>query len=190
MTSDLFSTDAGPADREYALSHIFFAIRPPPELAVEINRFAETERRERGLQGKTLAPERLHMTAVPIGAYSPEIIHGMLGAASRVSAPAFDMILDRIGSYERGQGGSPYVLTPEASPGFGVLQTAIHAALRGGMAYRSKLYSPHMTLLYDREAWPERAISPFRWRVREFVLIQSLVGQTIHRELGRWPLAD
>lgn len=190
MTGDLFSTDADGRGPEGALSQIFFAIRPPPDLAQEIHRFAEAERGERGLHGKTVAPERLHMTAVPVGAYSPEIVHDMLRAADKVSAPAFDMTLDHAGSYERAQGGSPYVLTPTASPGFAIMQTAIHSALRGGMAHRGKLYSPHMTVLYDREARPERAIAPFRWRVREFVLIQSLVGQTVHRELGRWPLAD
>ena len=190
MTDDLFAADADERGPDEGLSHIFFAIRPPPELALEIHRFAEAERRDRGLHGRALPPERLHMTAVPLGAYSPEIVHETLRAAGKVFAPAFDMALDHVGSYERGQGGSPYVLTPGASPGFGAMQAAIHAALRGGMAYRGKLYSPHMTLLYDREARPGRAIPPFRWRVREFVLIQSLVGQTIHRELGRWPLAD
>ena len=190
MGGDLFSPQAGERGPEGGLSHIFFAIRPPPELALEIHRFAETERRERDLHGRVLAPERLHVTAVPVGPYSPEIVHDTLRAADRVSTPAFDMVLDGAGSYPRREGGSPYILTPSGSTGFAAMQTAIHSALRGGMAHRGKLYSPHMTLLYDREERPERPIPPFRWRVREFVLIQSLVGQTIHRELGRWSLAD
>lgn len=190
MGGDLFSSEADEREPEDRLSHIFFAVRPPPELALEIARFAEAERRERRLRGPALAPDRLHLTAVPVGAYSPEIVHDTLRAADKVSVPAFDMVLDRVGSYARREGGSPYVLTPAAPAGFAAMQSAIHAALRGGLAYKGKLYSPHMTLLYDREERPARAIAPFRWRVREFVLIQSLVGQTVHRELGRWSLAD
>ena len=48
--------------------------------------------------------------------------------------------------------------------------------------------TPHVTLLYDDVLVEERAVEPIRWTVREFVLVHSLLGQTRHVPLARWPL--
>ena len=49
-------------------------------------------------------------------------------------------------------------------------------------------YTPHVTLLYDDRAVAEQAITPIRWTAGEFVLVRSLIGQTLHIPLARWPL--
>lgn len=50
--------------------------------------------------------------------------------------------------------------------------------------------TPHVTLLYDDRHVAEHAVDTIRWTVQEFVLVHSLVGQTLYIPLGRWPLTD
>jgi RNA 2',3'-cyclic 3'-phosphodiesterase len=49
-------------------------------------------------------------------------------------------------------------------------------------------FTPHVTLAYDPQEVPLQAIEPIRWVVSEFVLVHSLIRQTRHIVLGRWPL--
>jgi 2'-5' RNA ligase len=63
------------------------------------------------------------------------------------------------------------------------------ALARSGSHYTPlKRFTPHMTLLYDHRSIDMRPVEPVRWKVREFVLIRSLVGQHKHDCLGRWEL--
>ena len=49
-------------------------------------------------------------------------------------------------------------------------------------------FTPHMTLLYDPRTIEPREIDPVRWTMTEFVLVDSLRGETRHIQLARWPL--
>jgi 2'-5' RNA ligase len=49
-------------------------------------------------------------------------------------------------------------------------------------------FVPHMTLAYDQKFIPRQAIDPISFVAREFILIHSLRGLTVYRDLGRWPL--
>jgi len=45
-----------------------------------------------------------------------------------------------------------------------------------------------VTLLYDDCSVAEQAVETICWTAREFVLVHSLIGQTLHVPLARWPL--
>jgi 2'-5' RNA ligase len=49
-------------------------------------------------------------------------------------------------------------------------------------------FKPHVTLLRDPLRAKPLRVNPIVWTVRDFVLIHSLLGQTKHVHLGRWPL--
>ena len=52
-----------------------------------------------------------------------------------------------------------------------------------------KQFTPHMTQLRSSSFAPETPLrDPLTWSVREFVLVHSVVGMSLHRYLGRWPL--
>jgi 2'-5' RNA ligase len=71
-------------------------------------------------------------------------------------------------------------------------QRTLGAALgRVGLGGReTKLqFTPHVTLLYDDALVAERPCDAVAWRVREFVLVHSLLGRTVHLPLARWPLS-
>jgi 2'-5' RNA ligase len=68
-------------------------------------------------------------------------------------------------------------------------QQALGAAmLRAGLR-PDRSFTPHVTLLYDDALVTETPIEPIRWTVGELVLVHSLLGQTRHIPLARWPLA-
>jgi RNA 2',3'-cyclic 3'-phosphodiesterase len=50
------------------------------------------------------------------------------------------------------------------------------------------IHTAHMTLAYDDRTIAEHDIEPIRFAAEAFVLIESLVGQSVHRHQGRWPL--
>ena len=49
-------------------------------------------------------------------------------------------------------------------------------------------FTPHMTVLYDRHPIAEHDIEPITWTAKEFVLVNSHVGKSVHEVLGRWSL--
>ena len=58
----------------------------------------------------------------------------------------------------------------------------------GGAVHDLEAFTPHVTLLRDAKSAKAQKIDPIKWRVQDFVLIQSLLGKTTHIHLGRWPL--
>jgi 2'-5' RNA ligase len=69
------------------------------------------------------------------------------------------------------------------------LREALTSAMRRiGLASRSA-FTPHVTLLYDRQSVPEtRVDGPITWTVRDFVLVHGLQGQGRHMDRACWPL--
>ena len=60
---------------------------------------------------------------------------------------------------------------------------------RGRIREPSRHFSPHVTLMYDQTVIPtERLRQPVRWKVEEFVLIHSLLGESRHVVLQTFPL--
>jgi RNA 2',3'-cyclic 3'-phosphodiesterase len=93
-------------------------------------------------------------------------------------------------------GNKPLVLCgDEGVSGLQVFRQSLCSALeQSGVFRRTHLpYTPHVTLLYDRSEGRarrrlEQKVEPVGWTVREFVLVHSLLGQTRHVALRRWPL--
>lgn len=76
--------------------------------------------------------------------------------------------------------------------GFVELQNSLIARLRD-VGLRINAFSgftPHLTLLYDRKSVEAEAVTPVEWRVREFFLVRSKIGDVSrpYDILGRWPL--
>ena len=100
--------------------------------------------------------------------------------------PSFDVVFDRATSFS---GGSSLVL--RGGDGTAALttfrQTLRVAMLNAGLKAR-RSSTPHVTLLYGGHSIPEQIVGAVGWTVQEFVLVHSIVGETVHELLGRWPL--
>ena len=188
---------AGFDDAPKLTDRLFFAIFPDTPTAARIAQFAQYLRTEHGLKGRPLETGRFHITLHHLGDYSglrQDIVETAIKAAATVVAAPFEVALDRTLSFSTRGGNRPFVL--RGSDGVVALtafQRTLGAALdRAGLGgSRTKpQYTPHVTLLYDDALIAERPCDAVAWRVREFVLVHSLLGRTVHLPLARWPLSN
>jgi 2'-5' RNA ligase len=176
-------------DAKYKL---YFAIQPPPEAAEAARRVLASLQPGRSL--KALLPARLHVSLNWVGGFGRPptgIVDKAREVGAAVAVRPFDISFNRIGTWESGPPPWPLVLWGDDGViGVEALYTAIHRAmLRPGMAPRRQPeFTPHMTLLRDPASSPEAPIEPVRWTVREFVLLQTVVGER-QDVLGRFPLS-
>ncbi|MDR3451342.1 MAG: RNA 2',3'-cyclic phosphodiesterase [Rhodoferax sp.] len=183
-----FDAAPRPTDR------LFFAIFPDADAAARIAQLAQHLRDEQGLKGRPLAPERFHITLHHLGDYVglPQgIVAAASDAAATVAMPPFEVAFDRAESFFGRPRNRPFVL--RAGDGVAALrvfqQTLGEAMKKTGLGrWVEPQYTPHVTLLYDDRHVAEQPIETIGWRVHEFVLVHSLLGQGLHVPLARWPL--
>ena len=176
---------APPTDR------LFFAILPDPAAAASIASLAQRLRGEHGLKGKPLPAERLHVTLHFLGDHPglPRDLVARAGeAAATVDMPPFEIRFDRAGSFSRPRH-LPFVLRgSDGVAGLAAFHQMLGATLRkAGLPLGPPAsFTPHVTLLYDDRRVAEQPVEPIVWTAREFVLVDSLIGQGVHRPLARW----
>jgi RNA 2',3'-cyclic 3'-phosphodiesterase len=194
--SDLFGSlpSAKPTDR------LFFALFPTSEAAKQISHVSQQLRDEHGLTGKSLSNDRLHVTLHHVGDYAGGLPDGVVDSAqeagSKIEMTAFDVTFDRAMSFAGSPRNKPFVLRGDESRAGGLAalmafqKTMYLAMCRAGLQgpRANAKFAPHVTLMYESQGVPEQAVEPIRWSAHDFVLVQSLLGQTKHIHLGRWPL--
>ncbi|QNP40607.1 RNA 2',3'-cyclic phosphodiesterase [Lysobacter solisilvae (ex Woo and Kim 2020)] len=189
MHSDLFGS--APA-REAVVHNVFFALVPDTETRAHLASTVARLKTEHDGRGRWLAPERWHMTLYFLGSYSElpqERIESARAAARNVAAAAFELALDRVGHFSHGIGwlGCAQTGTPLQSLWSELHRSLAHArvATQGHAGF-----VPHVTVVREaKPLLPAQSIPPIAWPVREFVLIDSVLGpRSEYRELGRWKL--
>ena len=186
--TSLFGDGPEPTDR------LFFAIFPPADAALNAAAIAEDLRERHRLRGKPLASDRLHVTLNHLGDYAGvpnDIVAAAMRAGAAISAPAFEVGFDRVTSFSSRPRNKPVILRGEEglAPLIAFQQALALQMRKAGLGRLAEQnYVPHVTLLYDDAGVTQEAIEPVGWSVREFVLVHSLLGQTRHIVLARWPL--
>ncbi|HEY0107044.1 MAG TPA: 2'-5' RNA ligase family protein [Rhizomicrobium sp.] len=182
----------GPSQKD----RIFFAVLPDAETAARIHALAGALKAKHGLGGTLILPEHLHITLFHLGDWRelPQAIVEIASkAAGEIAAAPFEVACRRAESFRNSTGVYPFVLLaePGATP-LHAFQQALGAALKknglGGATQGD--FKPHVTLLRDDTRVKPVPVGPLSWTVRDFVLVHSLLGQTRHIHLGRWPLRD
>jgi 2'-5' RNA ligase len=178
----------------YRTKRLFFAILPDDALAAWIERYAWRWRLD--LAGRPIPARCLHISLCGLGEYEalpgPLVEHACLAADAVACAP-FDVRFDRCGEFG---GGALVLYTRDKMPALLDFRCRLGAAMRAepplARFVTRRPYTPHVTILYRRDACPfqEQTIEPIGWTVREFVLVQSLVGRRRHIRLGRWRLTQ
>ncbi|WP_052100862.1 RNA 2',3'-cyclic phosphodiesterase [Novilysobacter arseniciresistens] len=177
------------------IERLFFALWPGDDLRRDIAAAADRIVDEHTPRGRRIGPHRYHLTLQFLGdfeALPPSLAGEACAAAASVRAPAFDLVLNRAGSFRNRS--IPWWVGCEHVPaGLQQLWRQLGDALaRGGVRVRSsKGLVPHVTIVRDaaRPLSPI-AVTPIPWRVDSFVLIHSVVGgaRSRYTELGRWSL--
>ncbi|MCD7097371.1 2'-5' RNA ligase family protein [Stenotrophomonas sp. MMGLT7] len=187
--------EARPAER------LFFALMPDAAAIEAIGTELDALRRSEPLSARPLLPQRLHVTLHHLGDFAgipPSVLEGAHRAAAQVDVGAFDVRFDRVGSFGGRPRRHPLVLRgggAEAAPAAGADNVSLFALqrelglrlARAGLGH-DDAFVPHLTLMYDALQLPDRPVAPVCWRVRDFVLIRSFLGQTRYQFEGRWPL--
>jgi 2'-5' RNA ligase len=180
----------------YRTERLFFAIVPDDALAAWIERYAWRWRARLDLAGTPIPARCLHISLYGLGEYEvlPDtLVEHACRAADAVACAPFDIRFDRCGEFG---GGALVLYGRDKMPALLEFRSRLGAAMRGeprlARYMRRRPYAPHVTILYRRDAhaFEEQSIEPIGWTVREFVLVQSLVGRTRHIRLGRWLLTQ
>ena len=184
---------AGMAPASRPTDRLFFAIFPDAQAAARIAQLAQRLRVEHGLHGHPIKTERFHVTLHHLGDHAGlrhDIVAVAKQSAATVTMSPFEVAFDHVMSFDRPRN-RPLVLRGgdglAALTGFErLLGTAMNKA---GLGHWVKPgYTPHATLLYDDRSVAEQSVETIAWTAREFVLVRSLLGQTRHEPLARWPL--
>lgn len=187
----LFDLPAAPRKTD----NVFFALLPDASAADALTLLARRLRVQHGLNGQPLASSRFHVSLNGLGEHAglpTDLVALAIHAASHLPPlPPFAVKFDRVLSFASKKPKRPFVL--RGSNGLGALmafQEHLNTALNTvGLGHRaSQSFTPHVTLLYDREDVIAHAVESVSWTVREFVLVHSLIGQTKYKLLGRWSL--
>ncbi|MDM4765755.1 2'-5' RNA ligase family protein [Pelomonas sp. SE-A7] len=182
--------------RPVRTDRLFFALRPPEAALAAVLRRREQLVQQLGLPGRPLKAEHLHITLHHLGdfpAFPAALVHKLTAAAHSLHVPAVDVRLDTAMSFpRRSRRNNPFVLLAgEPLEPLRALQQSLSVSLQAaGVEIDQGRFKPHLTLLYDDALVDLQAIEPLGWTARELLLVDSLLGQTRHVVLGRWPLHD
>lgn len=176
-----------------ATDRLFFAVFPEPAAGERIAQLARDMRATHALRGNPLLTGRLHVTLFALGDYAGlpvHIVERATEAAARVHTEPFEVSLDTVGSFI-GRRDHPLVLRGlNVDSPLHMFRRRLGEQLLATAAIRDipGAFEPHVTLLYDSRAVTPEPVEPISWTVRELVLVHSLLGQTRHLVVDRWPL--
>jgi 2'-5' RNA ligase len=191
---DLPAGPSKPSPERPATDRLFFTIFPDAETAAVIAHLAQGLRDRHGLRGRPLATDRFHITLKLVGNYVDglprEVVAAAMEAGETMAAAPFEVTFDRAASFGGNPSNRPFVLLGgdrlAALKAF--QETLVTALAKARLKLARSAFTPHVTLLYDGQLVLEQPIQPITWTAHEFVLVHSLLGQTRHIPLGRWPL--
>lgn len=176
-----------------ATDRLFFALYPAPAVARRADALRRALQARHALSGKPVHEDRLHVTLSHVGDFAglpPRLVADAATAAQGLVQPAFDISFERATSFAGRPGSLPMILLGgQGVDAVRAFQLRLDLALRtAGVLRRSEAFTPHMTLAYDRQPLKEEPIDPIGWTAHEFVLVHSLIGQTVHKIIACFPL--
>ncbi|MGB4248750.1 MAG: 2'-5' RNA ligase family protein [Pseudohongiellaceae bacterium] len=166
----------------------FFALRPSPEDAQRIHAIADDLLAAKGVTGKRIGPDRLHITLDLVGHdVSPEVVAIACRAADSIRFSPFETRFDSLMTFTAPSG--PVVLLgTDGLKEVRELRTALASAMADCGFNPPRTYQPHMTLSYDpRHRLPQMPVDPIGFAAMEFALVKSHIGHSRHEVIRTWP---
>jgi 2'-5' RNA ligase len=163
---------------------VFFAVWPDES---SLERLVDAESRLfMACGGKRTRRESIHLTLAFVGEIREDDLGRLKDAACRVSASAFEIVLDKLGHWKHNKiawAGCAQVQKPLLE-----LVSMLESELKSSdIALDARPYVPHVTLLRKAEH-PETIpdIPAISWAVSEFTLTASTPSG--YENLASWPL--
>ncbi len=165
---------------------LFFALWPDPQVRAQL---AAASRR---WTKRPVRHDKLHMTLVFLGSRSAEEQACFCSAASQIDCQAFEIQMDYLGGWARA--GIQWLGASQVPGALSDLVGKLTAALAAcGLEAEKRPFVPHITLARKvRRPRVQAGLDAIRWPVRDFVLLESVVGDagTRYEVLQHWPLQD
>lgn len=138
--------------------------------------------------GSQRRPESvLHTTLVLVGVYDPRAVSRAIQIGDLMRGAAFRLVFDRL---ERFGNGAVVLGCAETPDAFLELRRQLTQAARSLGKDVMGGQRPHLTVAYGGPAFePIRLDEPLVWEAREVLLVRSLHGKAIHKQLGRWSVS-
>lgn len=178
------------------LHRLFFALWPDADTRAAMRERALALESAQRPGGRLIGAHRYHLTLQFLGDFNPlpqSLGERAAAAAATVRAAAFDLVLDRAGSFANRD--IPWWLGSAApDPGLSQLWDRLGVALaRHGVKVVAshRAHVPHVTLVRGAErALAPTPVEPLTWRIDRFVLLHSELGRrNEYSLLGEWRLA-
>jgi RNA 2',3'-cyclic 3'-phosphodiesterase len=175
--------------------HLFFALVPDESVIAQIEIAIAKIAKSNAAFGHKIKPHRQHMTLLYIDTFEifPEnAVRNAKAAADLVDFEAFDLTLDKVGSFPSGD--VPWWLGCENAP---ANLAALHRKLVDGLHFArqkfrgGKAFVPHVSISRKNSDFLQPvSIAPIHWRVHEFCSIESVLNEPDYNVLMKWKLAD
>ena len=190
---DLFGVTPSPVEHR-----TYFALYPPPAIAVLIERYARDLARGQFAR-RIVSASKLHISLNGLQRgqqLAPEQTEDALLIGEAIRRPPLDLVFDRVQTWDGGReqarrGPAPTVLCCSEPPREAM---ALYEDLRrrmqaAGMRSGRSVFNPHITLFYAPGRLPTRTLPrPLRLHVDRFCLVHTATGATRPDYLASWPL--
>lgn len=190
-----FNFVTGQPRRPKMPERLFIGLFPDESARREADRISRWITSEARLVGSLLASDRFHTSLIHLSdrkriRSSDEFAAEL--AARTVRIPPFEITYSRLGSFPGAPKKDrpiehPLVLLADDGP-VTELHAALGAELRKFHFRVPDSFRPHLTLSYNRQFLPTRAIEPVTFVVKEFVLVHSMLWLKKYRILKTWTL--
>ena len=180
---------------------LFLAVHPPDDVIADLSALVEP-RRDADRALRWAHPEHWHLTLAFLGAVDEEGVDRLVGNLDAVAAGTapFPLELAGVGSFPHpGAARALWLGVGEGADELGHLAGRCRtAAARAGLQVEGRRFQGHLTLArsnrgLDARRWLDvlATFGPFRWRVTDFVLVDSELtrGGPRHRISRRFDLA-
>ena len=168
------------------MPRVFFALWPDEPARAKLAALAGRVADEGG--GRPVPAANLHLTLAFLGDVPDDRVGVAKRVASGIGGPAFELALDRLGSFRRA--GVSWA-GPSCPPGaLAHLQSSLERALRSaGFALEERPFAPHLTLARKLvRPGAAAAIDPVAWDVEGFVLVESAREKGAYAQVAGWEL--
>ena len=171
-----------------AKQRLFFALWPDASTSGALATIAQEVAVESG--GRATAPGNVHLTLAFLGDQPAHIACDLSAAASRISAPAFDLVFDKVESWRKTA--IAWVGVRSVPPPLVALHDSVARLLLATEIEPDNLpFAVHVTLARRVVTAVRRPLAPpLTWHVAAFALVASELSSAgaRYRVLSSWPL--
>ncbi|MDH5393480.1 MAG: RNA 2',3'-cyclic phosphodiesterase [Gammaproteobacteria bacterium] len=169
-------------------ARLFFALVPPDDLALQLNRLAAGEKKV--TTEKLTRTGMMHMTLRYIGQADDSVRQCLLSAKLFDAVTKFQLQLDITGYWKRSR--ILWCGPDKTNDALRHLQQQLEKTCQQcGLKAESRSFKAHVTLLKNAGDYHRRSkVALSVWPVNHFVLLASISTEqgVIYKELKRWPL--